>query len=132
MMVLMSDESCVSSSGGFRFPREMRLRSASDFRAAYDANVRSKAGPLLVYARPNGLEHARLGLAIARRVGGAVRRHRLKRHLREAFRLLQRDLPPGYDFIISAQPHDELSLADYQTLLARAATELDRKWRKKQ
>jgi ribonuclease P protein component len=135
MMIVMAsqprDRQADEKRDRFRFPSAMRVRSKRDFQAAYEANVRVKAGPLLIYARPNDLGHSRLGLAIARRVGHAVRRHRLKRHLRESFRLLQHDLPAGYDFIISAQPHDELSLAEYQELLVLAAGELDRKWQKK-
>lgn len=133
MTVHMTDTPRISRTDRdrYRFTAAMRVRSKRDFEAAQKDNVRVKAGPLLIYARPNGLGYARLGLAIARRVGNAVRRHRLKRKLRESFRLLQHDLPADYDFITSAQPHDDLPLAEYQQLLERAARELDRKWRKR-
>lgn len=131
MMVPMTHPTRASRSDRYRFTTAMRVRNKRDFEAAYQANVRTKAGPLLIYARPNNLDHSRLGLAIARRVGNSVRRHRLKRHLRESFRLLQHNVPRGYDYIISAQAHDEMTLLEYQQLLARAADELDQKWRKK-
>ncbi len=44
-------------------------------------------GNLRLIWRPNGLGYARLGLAVSRKYGGAVRRNRLKRQLRECFRV---------------------------------------------
>lgn len=44
--------------------------------------------------RPNDLGHARLGLIVARRVEKlAVKRNRIKRLLREQFRLYKQNLP---------------------------------------
>ncbi len=48
---------------------------------------RLRVGHLRLIYRPNGLSHARLGLAVSRKYGSAVRRNRLKRQLREAFRM---------------------------------------------
>ena len=42
---------------------------------------------MTIIVRPNGVNHSRLGIAVARRVmPRAVDRHRLKRHIRESFR----------------------------------------------
>lgn len=112
----------------YRFPHRMRLARDLDYQAVYQARVRHICGPLSVYARPNDLDHARLGLSVSRRVGNAVRRNRIKRLLREAFRLLQHDLPCGYDYTISMRPHAPLTLAEYQRLLSKAVRVLHRKW----
>ena len=55
-------------------------------------------------ARPNGLGHARLGLAVGvRAAGNAVRRNRVKRIIRETFRANQQELPP-VDLVVNAKP----------------------------
>ena len=42
----------------------------------------------------------RLGMAVTRKTGCAVFRNRLRRLIRESFRLLQHSVPPGWDFIV--------------------------------
>ena len=58
----------------------------------------------MVIARPNGLEHARLGLAVGvRAAGNAVNRNRIKRLVRESFRRHQSELP-AVDLVVNARP----------------------------
>lgn len=44
---------------------------------------------------------ARLGLTVPRAVGGSVERNRIKRRLREAFRLHRAELDPGWDIVLN-------------------------------
>jgi ribonuclease P protein component len=76
-----------------RFPKRLRLLSPKDFERVFAARVSASDSRLVLYGQANTLEHARLGLTVPRRVGGAVRRNRWKRLLREAFRLVQHELP---------------------------------------
>ena len=63
----------------------------------------------VVYAFDNGAgdsppeEHARLGVSVGRRVGGAVERNTVKRKLREAFWSLEAGLPADHDFVVVAR-----------------------------
>jgi ribonuclease P protein component len=84
-------------------PRDARLRRAGDFAALRQASGRLGGRCFSVRYRPNGLGHARLGLAISKRVSKrAVERNRIKRLLRESFRRVQRQLPP-IDLVVMAR-----------------------------
>ncbi len=99
----------------------MRLTSARQFRAVYEGGARAFCGALVVWGLKNGLDHCRLGLAVPRHVGGAVARNRIKRRLRECFRLLQDELPAGYDLVITVRRHAPLPLEGYLEALKRGA-----------
>jgi ribonuclease P protein component len=77
------------------------LRSA-EFRLVYDHGFRV-SGPLFAafcLARPNATG-PRLGLTVPRAVGGAVTRNRIKRRLREAFRLHRAELGSQWDIVLN-------------------------------
>jgi ribonuclease P protein component len=110
-----------------RFPRTRRLTATRQFRAVYDGGRRVFSGPLAVWGRRNGLQHCRLGLAVPRHVGNAVTRNRIRRRLRESFRLIQHELPAGYDLVINVRRHEPLPGEEYREALKRAAKKLDEK-----
>ncbi|MGB7161276.1 MAG: ribonuclease P protein component [Tepidisphaeraceae bacterium] len=115
----------------YTFPKSHRLGGRLRFAAVFDAKMRESRGPLNAYALPNDLGHPRLGISISRRVGTAPKRNRIKRLLRESFRLMQHDLPHGYDFVIVVRPHATLMLAEYQKLLSAMFLKLHRTWGKR-
>jgi ribonuclease P protein component len=115
----------------YRFPRSHRLAGRRAFAAVFAAKMRKHAGPLTVFSRPNDLPHPRLGLSVGRRVGNAVKRNRIKRLLREAFRLARASWPGGYDIVVAVRPHEPLAVSEYQRLLARAVDEAHRQWQRR-
>ncbi|MGD9719725.1 MAG: ribonuclease P protein component [Pirellulales bacterium] len=96
-----------------RFRRHDRLRSGADFARTYARRASASDGMLLIYVRENTLGHARLGLSVSRKVGGAVERNRWKRVLREAFRLSRDRLPPAIDLVVI--PRADASQAQLST-----------------
>ena len=113
------------------FRPQHRLRLPREFAAVYEAKVRESRGPLTVYALPNVLDHPRLGMSVSRKVGTAVRRNRIRRLIRESFRLLQHDFPEGYDLVVVVRAHEPLMLAEYQKLLMGMLVRLHGTWQKR-
>ena len=109
-------------------PKSHHLRRPAEFAAVYDAKARESRGPLMAYAKPNDLGHPRLGMSVNRKVGTAVRRNRIRRLLRESFRLMQHDFPRGYDLVVVVRPHEPAMLADYQKLMSGLFVKLHRVW----
>lgn len=82
------------------FPKSARLLTGSDYQDVFDLGCRSSDGLLVILARRNDCPGARLGLAISRKCAKrAVDRNRIKRIIRETFRLSRASLP-GLDFVV--------------------------------
>ena len=112
----------------YTFTKQQRIRSRIDFSAVFEKGIKQTRGPLAAVAVPTSHSKPRLGLSVSRRVGTAPRRNRIKRLIREAFRLMQHDFPRSYDLVIIVRPHDPLILAEYQRLLSGLMVKLHNAW----
>jgi ribonuclease P protein component len=84
-------------------PRDARLRRPGEFAALRSSSGRAGGRCFHMRFRGNELGHARLGLAISKRVSKrAVERNRIKRLLRESFRRVRHQLP-GVDLMVMAR-----------------------------
>ena len=86
------------------FGREKRLLTPRQFKAVFDSPSGKAPGKsVLLLARDNQLDHPRLGLVIGKKsVKLAVERNRIKRQIRESFRLNQQSLI-GWDIVVVAR-----------------------------
>jgi ribonuclease P protein component len=89
----------------FEFPRSVRLLSPGDFSQVFDSTeFKASNRYLLILATPSKSGVSRLGFVIAKKhVKHAVQRNRVKRIIRESFRLNQHQIDNN-DFVILARP----------------------------
>lgn len=132
-------------------PRTRLLRHDLEFQAVYDARMKKAGGGLAVFTMPNGRGFHRLGLAVAKRGGTGVARNRVKRLIREAFRLEQAQFTAEntestegkqgeegaatrrYDIIVAASGDaaKTLTLEQTRAMLRDLMAQSDRAWKKR-
>jgi ribonuclease P protein component len=104
-----------------------RVLDPRDFRRAYERRRSQSDDVLVIYGVENGRSHPRLGISIARRkVRAATARNRLKRLIREAFRLSKANLPRGIDLIVQPR-RQNVSLAEVRESLVALAGQIARR-----
>ena len=87
--------------------RRHRLSRSRDFDDVYRRGTSTSTRYLVLHWFPREGDQdgdPRLGLAVPRSIGSAVVRNRMKRQLREAWKRLLPDIPPGHDYVLQARP----------------------------
>ncbi len=79
------------------------IKRNRDFKSLYRSGKSSVDPYLVVYCRKNRRGESRLGISVGTKVGKAVCRNRVRRRIREAYRLSERRIRPGYDIIVVAR-----------------------------
>jgi len=110
------------------FPRELRLLTPEHFKRVFAEPVRAASPQLTLLAKPNGLTHPRMGLTVPKKaLKRAVWRNRIKRLVRESFRLKQHQLPAIDIVVIAKSGVGELSNSEILTLLEKLWRTLSRR-----
>lgn len=79
------------------------MKSSREFANVYE-NGRSRGNRTLVlYVLRNQTDSNTLGLVVSKKVGNSVVRHRLRRLMKENYRLMESRLNAGYDMIFIAK-----------------------------
>ncbi|MEE2819218.1 MAG: ribonuclease P protein component [Planctomycetota bacterium] len=100
------------------FTSNERIRKRVEFERVFKKGKRKTVGPLLMYTLDSEFPYARIGFSIPKRVGNAVKRNKIRRRCREAFRLMKSELPSNLDIVLSVRPHDVLSVDEYQDYIS--------------
>ena len=95
------------------FSKADRVRKRPEFKAAYGRGNPVFTAKLVFYASPGDGAACRFGCTVPKIVGDAVVRNRVKRILREAFRLTRERFPAGCVLVVNAKKSAaELSLEE--------------------
>ena len=96
------------------FPRGCRLHLKNDFKSIIHDGKRIQGPGLVLWWKPAplGSTNRRMGLVVSKKLGPAVVRNRVKRLLREAFRLNRERLLGGVDFIFNPRNSETLASID--------------------
>lgn len=91
------------------------------FRRLYRQGKNIVTPQVAIYYKKNRLDHNRMGITTSKKIGNAVQRNRAKRVIREAYRLLEPELPMGYDYVLVARKKTVFSkMQDVKSSLEKA------------
>ncbi|MCP1103107.1 ribonuclease P protein component [Aequitasia blattaphilus] len=79
------------------------LRKNNEFRNVYNKGKSLSNRQLVMYILENNQEKNRIGISVSKKVGNSVVRHRIKRLIKEAYRLQEERFKVGYDIVIIAR-----------------------------
>ena len=106
----------------FPFSKQLRLLKSEQYQAVFsNTDIKTSSNYILLLARRNSLPYSRLGLIVPKKkIKHAVGRNRVKRLLRDSFRLNQYDIN-GLDIIALVRANfgeieDKLQLSHIQSL----------------
>ena len=91
----------------FAFSKSVRVLNRKDFVNLNRFGQKLRTAHFTVFVAKNGLDRSRLGITASRKVGGAVVWNRLKRFVREVFRLQKGFFPAGCYIVVSARKNAE-------------------------
>lgn len=84
-----------------QFSKSLKLNHL--FRRLYQKGKSAANKYLVIYCRRNGSSENRIGYTVSSKLGHAVVRNRVRRRLREIYRLHESQFRPGWDLVVVAR-----------------------------
>jgi len=88
------------------------LKKNHEFKRLYNKGKSAASQCAIVYIRRNGRAENRLGVTVSTKLGGAVQRNRIRRRLKEIYRINEGKLLTGYDVVIVARMRSRFARFD--------------------
>ncbi|MFK2826557.1 ribonuclease P protein component [Bacillus sp. B190/17] len=84
--------------------KTFRIKKDRDFQSVFKGGQSFANRQFVIYMYKSNLQVPfRIGLSVSKKIGNAVTRNRIKRHIRHSFTELKEEILPGYEFIIIAR-----------------------------
>ena len=96
----------------FALPKSCLLRKTSEYNLVYRQGKRLRGSGFALIVLANELPHSRLGISVPAKTGSAVQRNRIKRLIRETFRLHRQIFPLFSDIVVTVRPEFSLKCLD--------------------
>ena len=92
---------------GQNYPHDMKFTTSltknHEFKRLYNKGKSAASKYVVVYYRKNRNTENRLGITVSTKLGGAVQRNRVRRRLKEIYRLHEHSLQTGCDVVLVAR-----------------------------
>ena len=86
--------------GPFAFTKKERITQPEDFRRVLKFGKKISSRNFILFMHKNEFPFHRLGIVTKKEIGPATFRNRMKRYIREFFRLHKHHVKGSYDFIL--------------------------------
>ena len=94
---------------GERLEFTTSLKRNHEFKRLYNKGKSAASQCAVVYLRRNGSNQNHLGVTVSAKLGGAVQRNRIRRRIKEIYRINEALLTAGYDIVIVARLRSRLA-----------------------
>ncbi|MCU7965018.1 ribonuclease P protein component [Shewanella oncorhynchi] len=113
----------------YTFSRELRLLTPAQFKFVFSNPIKASSAEITLLAIPNTEQHPRMGLTVAKRyVKRANQRNRIKRVIRDSFRLNQHDIPHLDIVVLVRNGVMEMENAEINKLIEKLWRKLSRRY----
>ncbi|MEL4390851.1 ribonuclease P protein component [Shewanella xiamenensis] len=113
----------------YTFTRELRLLTPAQFKSVFSNPIKASSAEITLLAIPNSEQHPRLGLTVAKRyVKLANQRNRIKRVIRDSFRLNQHNIPHLDIVVLVRNGVMEMENAELNKLIEKLWRKLSRRY----